>query len=110
MAIVYALDKHTNIIAKIEAFNGKYGNVCRTCESKTLADCLECADCGYCMNDFSSKCVAGDVHGPFEGKCQKWYQNDPYTRAVLSNNRDYKTYEDEPIFDVPRAFGHRSYV
>lgn len=107
---MYALIYHTNVMSKIEAFSGKYGNVCRNCDSKTFGECLECADCGFCINDFSSKCVSGDVHGPFEGKCQKWYQNDPFTRAELSNDRDYQTYEDEPIFDVPRAFGHRSYV
>lgn len=98
------------IVQKTENFNGKYGNICSDCSSKTLGECLECADCGYCINDFSSQCVPGDVHGPTKGTCKKWYQNDPFTRAALSNDNNYSGPDDEPIFDVPRAFGKRSYI
>lgn len=93
-----------------EHFNGKYGNMCNNdCGSKTMGQCLECADCGYCINDFSSQCVPGDVHGPYNGSCKKWYQNDPFTRAVLSNDNNHINDDDE-IFDVPRSFGSRSYI
>lgn len=101
---------NTSIGKKLEYFNGKYGNICSECSSKTLGECLECADCGYCINDFSSQCVPGDVHGPTKGTCKKWYQNDPFTRAALSNDNNYSGPDDEPIFDVPRAFGKRSYI
>lgn len=112
LAIVYAYRKKFFNISeqKTENFNGKYGNICTDCSTKTMGECLECADCGYCINDFSSQCVSGDVHGPTKGKCKKWYQNDPFSRAALSNDNNYSGPDDEPIFDVPRAFGKRSYI
>lgn len=72
-----------------ESFNERQGSYCVTCNDKTFAQCLECADCGYCMNDFSAYCTKGDSHGPYSGTCKKWYHNDPFTRAVLSNDNDY---------------------
>lgn len=115
LGLVYAFRKWipTNwkliSLQKTENFNGKYGNVCVECDSKTLGQCLECTDCGFCINDFWSGCVKGDVHGPYSGTCKKWYHNDPFTRAELSNDNDSQ-FANEPIMDVPRAFGRRSYI
>jgi len=69
------------------------------CGTYTLGKCLECANCGWCMDSFSSKCVSGDAYGPTTGTCQKWYHNDPFGRALLSADNDYRSATDLPMFE-----------
>jgi hypothetical protein len=85
----------------LDQFTNMAGYYSDQCEDKTLRDCLECANCGWCMNDnFSSQCVAGDLHGAYDKTktCNKWYHNDVWTRSVLANDSDYDKYNAYPIF------------
>lgn len=67
----------------------------------TLSDCLATANNGWCMvSGFNSRCVPGTKDGPSGNiKCDKWYSNDVFTRAMLSNDSDYAKFEDKPIFE-----------
>lgn len=72
----------------------------RDCSTLTLKDCLSTATCGWCMKDDSTAyCTAGTYQGPDNGTCQKWYHNDVYTRAALSNDADYLKYIDRTIVE-----------
>ena len=85
-----------------EKFTNEAGYYADTsqCSNLTLRDCLNTANCGYCMQDgFNSQCVAGTKDGPTGGHCGKWYHNDTWSRAVLANDSDYDRYKELPIFD-----------
>jgi hypothetical protein len=87
---------------KREKFTNQAGYYTDTtqCSNLTLRNCLDTANCGYCMQDgFNSQCVAGTKDGPTNGHCSKWYHNDAWTRAVLANDNDYDKYKELPIFD-----------
>lgn len=65
----------------------------KDCNDKTLTECLRFQNCGYVMTrDFNNRCVAGDVYGPYNKKIKydKWYHNDPYTRALIANDNNYR--------------------
>lgn len=85
-----------------ETFTNDSGYFCdpKECEHMTISDCMKCSNCGYCMNDFSSKCVSGSPRELIEsGKCSKVYANDAWTRAVMAGDNDYVSYENKSIFD-----------
>jgi hypothetical protein len=73
---------------KKEKFNGRYGTRCFKCENKTLGECMECSDCGYCLNLDGSSCMAGDFRGPYDHniKCNRWIQNDPWSSHQFVNS------------------------
>ena len=70
------------------------------CDSMTLKDCLSMSTCGWCMNDnFTSKCVAGDSHGPTNATCKKYYSSDSWSRAEIAGDNDYTSPTDLPLFE-----------
>jgi len=78
-----------------ENFTDQSGYNCVSCGSKTLRDCLECSNCGWCMKKgdkgFDSQCVSAGAGGvPTNDVCDKFYANDAWTRAMVStNNNNY---------------------
>lgn len=81
-----------------EHYNEQSGTLCQSCENKTLNECLECFNCGYCIDKFGNgKCIGGDAaSGPYnKEKCAVWYQGDQYVR-MQQNNRNYKCSEYGP--------------
>ena len=83
-------DENVKTPVPTEHFNEKYGIRCLNCENKTFGECLECSDCGYCLNKKSAQCVKGDIHGPYTGTCNRWIHNDPWSNVQwttpLNNN------------------------
>lgn len=70
------------------------------CSAYTLSQCLNCANCSYCVKDgFSSQCVAGTPSDVItSGKCDRVYANDPYTRSVLAGDNNYIDALHLPLF------------
>lgn len=77
--ILYFLINKNQSKNLLENFNERYGTRCPNCSDKTFGECMECSDCGYCLKTNSAQCVKGDVHGPYEGTCDRWIQNDPWS-------------------------------
>lgn len=82
-----------NIITNVtENFNEQNGQLCFTCENKTMNQCLECFNCGFCVDQFGNgKCIGGDAaSGPYNNEsCRLWYQSDPYV-LMKQRNANYK--------------------
>jgi hypothetical protein len=77
-----------------ESFQNFYGVHCNTCNSKNFAQCLNCAECGFCIKGSSGECVKGDQHGPYDGRlCDMWYHSDPFSRDLWQR----KKYSFKPI-------------
>ena len=75
-----------------EFFNESVGQMCGTCEGKTINQCLACFNCGFCVDKFgNSKCVGGDVASGAYNKenCAMWYVRDPFQRMQQMND-NYK--------------------
>jgi hypothetical protein len=72
----------------IEGYTGRYGAPCFVCSDQSYATCLNCTNCGYCLNDDGGKCIQGDVHGPYDPSvnCKMWYQNDPFSKPLWYQN------------------------
>ena len=64
-----------------EGFIGQYAGTCSPSicrDQDTIDTCLNCYECGYCMNKNGGRCVKGSPEGPYGNiKCAKWYHNDP---------------------------------
>lgn len=64
-----------------ENFIGRSTFTCnpKICSDQTTIDtCLNCYECGYCMNKNGGKCVPGSPEGPYGNiKCDRWLNNDP---------------------------------
>lgn len=71
-----------------EQFVGRYGAPCSVCSDHSYAKCLDCTNCGYCLNDNGGKCIPGDVHGPYNPQiqCKMWYQNDWFSKPLYYQN------------------------
>lgn len=74
----------------VEEFTNRQGHYCRTCNNKSMNNCLECYNCGFYKqkNQNYGRCVAGGVYGP-EGSDRyqrslsgMWYHGDPYSRQL----------------------------
>lgn len=87
LAICALLFIYGNIIGTIEKFQTAT-SFCNDCNSKNINNCINCNQCGYCVNGLNSKCVKGDVYGPYDKKekCNAWYYADSYS-LLLDNNR-----------------------
>lgn len=86
--VAYLLKLIFDTNKKKEKFNGRYGTMCFKCEDKTLGECMECSDCGYCINQDKSQCLSGNFSGPYDGnvKCQRWIHNDPWSTFQFVNS------------------------
>ncbi len=77
-------------------------NPYKECPTKNMTNCLKYQNCGFITTkDFNNRCVAGDVHGPYDKKIKyhKYYHNDPFTRALIANDNDYRDMSKD-IFDI----------
>ncbi len=77
---------------KKEGFNQDTGQFCRSCSGKTFNQCLNCFNCGFCVDKWgNSSCISGDVNsGPYnKEQCALWYTTDNWTGEVWRNG-NYK--------------------
>jgi len=79
-----------NTGTKQEGFNEQNGQLCLTCDKKTLNQCTNCFNCGYCVDKWGNgRCIGGDLHGPFNNEnCARWYHGDPYSVMIQKNKSD----------------------
>ena len=64
-----------------EGYNSQSGQFCQDCNSRPFNTCLQCFNCGICVNKYGDyKCVPGDYKGPYNmERCVYWYNRDPFT-------------------------------
>lgn len=76
---------------KKEGYNEQTGQFCLSCKDKTINQCLNCFNCGFCVDKWgNSRCVGGDHKGPYNfEKCAYWYHNDPYS-VMMQRDQNYK--------------------
>ena len=92
---------------KIEHFDSYgYGSMLqnpkKNCPKFNMTQCLKFQNCGYITTyDFNNRCVPGDPHGPLDKKIkyQKYYHNDPFTRALIANDNHYRDMSED-VFDI----------
>lgn len=75
----------------------------KSCNNLGMGDCLKMQNCGFAITNNSEKCLSGDVYGPYDKQITKesgykWYHNDPYTRALIANDNNYRN-TDINVFD-----------
>lgn len=82
-----------------EYFNNNNKN---KCEYLTMSDCINTKGCGYVLDNHNGYCVNGNKYGPYKTKNKsygfKWYYNDDYTRALISNTDSYRNMNNK-VFD-----------
>ena len=74
----------------------------KNCPKLNMTQCLKFQNCGYITTyDFNNRCVPGDPHGPLDKKIkyQKYYHNDPFTRALIANDNHYRDMSED-VFDI----------
>ncbi len=64
---------------KIEGYNDQTGRYCHSCSDKTFNNCLNCFNCGWCVDNFGNGiCMGGDHRGPYNYEnCAKWFRGKP---------------------------------
>ena len=75
-----------------EHFNEQSGQFCSSCKDKTFNQCLNCFNCGFCVDEWgNSQCIGSDIaNGPYNNeKCARLYQGDPWLR-MKENNQNYE--------------------
>lgn len=74
-----------------ESFNEQVGKFCLSCKDKTFNQCLECFNCGICVDKSGNiSCMGGDHRGPYNfERCYRWYHRDPY-KTKMDMNKNYK--------------------
>jgi len=76
----------------IEGFVRDSGKLCGTCADKTYNQCLDCFNCGWCVDKWGNAgCLGGDAaSGPYnKEECAIWKTTDPWTTAQR-HNQNYK--------------------
>lgn len=72
------------------------------CEYLNINDCINTNGCGYVLDNHNSYCTLGNKNGPYKYKNKsygfKWYFNDGYTRALISNTDSYRNLNNK-VFD-----------
>ncbi len=73
---------------KVEKYNDTSGQLCITCNGKNINQCLNCFNCGFCVDEYgNSQCIGGNYIGPFnKEKCVRWYHGDPYAYMIRRND------------------------
>jgi len=89
--IIYWLVMNKNSTKEDYSLVTPSGKLCGDCAGRNLNSCLDCFDCGYCIDDWGNgRCVPGDYKGPYNHEnCKYYLQGDPY-RTMLERNRNYK--------------------
>lgn len=77
-----------NTVQLKEGFNRDTGQFCGSCSDKTFNQCLNCFNCGFCIDKWGNgKCIGGSVLGPNNKEnCAFWYTTDDWTTAKMNNN------------------------
>ena len=105
------------IILYILRYEGKeYFKKNNKCEYLTMKDCINTKGCGYVLDNHNGYCTlgesearkskalytSGNKYGPYKTKNKsynfKWYYNDDYTRALISNTDSYRNMNNK-VFD-----------
>lgn len=70
-----------------EPFNEKVGQFCITCKGKNYNQCLNCFNCGFCVDKWgNAQCIGGSHRGPYNfERCVRWYHGDPYAFMLQKN-------------------------
>jgi hypothetical protein len=73
-----------------EAFNDQTGKFCYDCDNKTINQCMQCFNCGFCVDkNGNGKCIPGDHTGPWNKEdCYQWHYGDPFSYMLQINKRD----------------------
>lgn len=73
-----------------EGYNVGSGSFCMTCDKKTINQCNQCANCGWCVDYWGNgKCIGGNHLGPFnKERCMVWKHNDPFSYGLRKNKAD----------------------
>lgn len=75
-----------------EHFNESSGRFCSSCKEKTFNQCLDCFNCGWCVDkNGQGRCLGSDISsGPYNNEeCAQLYQGDPWLR-MKQDNQHYK--------------------
>jgi hypothetical protein len=65
---------------------------CLDCYYKKANECMDCGNCGICVNGRFSKCIPGDEHGPyFNDGCEKWIWKDHKKGKVYNRPEIYES-------------------
>ena len=101
--------------ANLEGFQSGWdlnwvGNLSKDCYKLNKRDCMKYANCGLCMENGQSKCVPGDVQGPYyKETCDQWVHTDYYDRHIFGEKvttisppwskfyPDYETWWPSPV-------------
>lgn len=70
-----------NLVVCKEGFNEQTGQFCPSCVGKTFNQCLQCFNCGWCVDKWGNgACIGGDANqGPYNKEnCAKFYHTDPF--------------------------------
>lgn len=86
--IICLFMKRYNVLEYNEGFNQTSGQLCITCNGKNINQCLNCFNCGFCVDEYgNSQCIGGNYLGPFNNeKCVRWYHGDPYSYMIRRND------------------------
>lgn len=91
LLVVWYFKKST----KVEGFRAQQGQFCMSCQGKSYNQCLNCFNCGWCVDEFGNGgCVGGDVNsGPYnKEQCAQWDTNDPFTDMKYMNSHYKMSY------------------
>ncbi len=71
-----------------EHFNDQVGQFCYSCSGKTVNQCMNCFNCGFCVDKFgNSGCIGGDHKGPYNHeRCVVWHYGDPWSKMARKKN------------------------
>ena len=65
---------------------------CLDCYYKKSKECMDCSNCGLCVNNGFYKCIPGDEHGPyFSEGCEKWVWKDHKVGKIYDRPEVYKS-------------------
>lgn len=79
-----------NLDTNKEHMNDEVGRFCRKCKGRTFNQCLDCFNCGMCIDKYgNSMCLPGDHKGPYNYEnCSIWYHGDPFNKYYRYKNMD----------------------
>jgi len=89
--------------SKIETFNDQTGRFCTTCSGKNFNQCMNCFNCGFCVDKSGNgQCIGGDNRsGPYNyERCSRWIDSGVYSHQHNKYNKcdKYKEKTEEPTY------------
>ncbi len=99
LILIIICNRHENFVS---TYGTVAANPYKQCPTMNMTTCLRYQNCGFITTkNFNNRCVAGDVHGPYDKKLKyhKYYHNDPFTRALIANDNDYRNMKND-VFDI----------